>query len=109
MRDSLPRLSVRRTCLNCLYRTLLTGSDGFTFPASTVDSILPRVTMPKISPDSSTTGAWSKAFSFRIRMVFWQVTVGSTVRGADRFRPCTFWFHHQGLETMMSSSLRKPF
>lgn len=45
-------------------------------------------------PDSSTTGAWSKPFSLRILMVFWQVTVGRTVSGADRFRPCTFRFHH---------------
>lgn len=89
-------------------------------------------------PDSSTTGAWSKPFSLRILMVFWQVTVGRTVSGAERFRPCTFKFHHlreakeekisqniqkqistiakviwwctyHGLFTIMSSSLRKPF
>lgn len=27
-------------------------------------------------------------------MVCWQLTVGWTVRGADRFRLCTFRFHH---------------
>ena len=37
------------TCLNCLYRTLLTGSEGLTFPASTEESILPSVTMPRIT------------------------------------------------------------
>lgn len=45
-------------------------------------------------PASSTTGAWSKPFSLRILMVFWQVTVGRTVRGADTFKPCSFRFHH---------------
>lgn len=35
-------------------------------------------------PDSSTTGAWSKPFSRRMSMVCSQVTVGSTVSGADR-------------------------
>lgn len=45
-------------------------------------------------PASSTTGAWSKPFSFRILMVCWQLTVGRTVSGADRFRLCTFRFHH---------------
>lgn len=35
-------------------------------------------------PDSSTTGAWSKPFSRRISMVCSQVTVGSTVSGAER-------------------------
>lgn len=45
-------------------------------------------------PDSFTTGAWSKPFSFKILMVFWHVTVGSTVSGAERFRLCNFRFHH---------------
>lgn len=35
-------------------------------------------------PDSLTTGAWSKPLSRRISMVCSQVTVGSTVSGADR-------------------------
>lgn len=38
----------------------------------------------RTDPDSSTTGAWSKPFSRRISMVCSQVTVGSTVSGADR-------------------------
>lgn len=72
-------------------------------------------------------------------MVFWQVTVGRTVSGADRFKPCSLRFHHltdgdkseglktstrgadfhkkrkhfhythHGFFTMRSSSLRKPF
>lgn len=37
-------------------------------------------------PDSSTTGAWSKPLSRRTVMVCSQVTVGSTVSGADRLR-----------------------
>lgn len=45
-------------------------------------------------PDSSTTGAWSKPFSRRIWMVCSQVTVGSTVSGADRFSSWTLWCHH---------------
>lgn len=35
-------------------------------------------------PDSSTTGTWSNPFSLSISMVFSQVTLGSTVRGAER-------------------------
>lgn len=35
-------------------------------------------------PASLTTGAWSKPFSRRMLMVCSQVTVGSTVSGADR-------------------------
>lgn len=45
-------------------------------------------------PDSSTTGAWSKPFSRRIWMVCSQVTVGSTVSGADRLSSWTLWCHH---------------
>ena len=41
-------------------------------------------TAARTDPDSSTTGAWSKPFSRRISMVCSQVTVGSTVSGADR-------------------------
>lgn len=54
-------------------------------------------------PVSSTTGAWSKPFSLRILMVCWQVTVGWTVRGADRFKVCSFKFHHlQGFDASLS-------
>lgn len=35
-------------------------------------------------PDSLTTGAWSNPFSRRMAMVCSQVTVGSTVSGADK-------------------------
>lgn len=41
-------------------------------------------TEAETDPDSSTTGAWSKPFSRRISMVCSQVTVGSTVSGAER-------------------------
>lgn len=53
-------------------------------------------------PALSTTGAWSKPFSFRILMVCWQLTVGRTVSGADRFRLCTFRFHHLAKQVLSS-------
>lgn len=45
-------------------------------------------------PASSTTGAWSNAFSFRILMVFLILTVGRTVNGAESRSSCRVRFHH---------------
>lgn len=53
-----------------------------------------RVGVADTDPDSSTTGAWSKPFSRRISMVCSQVTVGSTVSGADRLSSWTRRCHH---------------
>lgn len=49
-------------------------------------------------PDSSTTGTWSNPFSRRISTVLAQVTVGSTVRGAERLSSWMLMFHHLGKE-----------
>lgn len=49
-------------------------------------------------PDSSTTGTWSNPFSRRISTVLAQVTVGSTVRGAERLSSWMLMFHHLGME-----------
>lgn len=45
-------------------------------------------------PDSSMTGAWSNAFSFRISTAFWQDTDGNTVRRAGGCRHWTVMLHH---------------
>lgn len=45
-------------------------------------------------PASSTTGAWSNDFSFRILMVFLMLTDGRTVRGAESRSSCRVRFHH---------------
>lgn len=42
-------------------------------------------------------------------MVFWQVTVGRTVSGADRFNPCSFRFHHLGRQGDMCSQREVVF
>lgn len=57
-----------------------------TFPCTVtkVSRPAPSASVAGTDPDSSTTGAWSKPFSRRISMVCSQVTVGSTVSGADR-------------------------
>lgn len=53
-----------------------------------------RVGVADTDPDSSTTGTWSKPFSRKISMVCSQVTVGSTVSGADRLSSWTRRCHH---------------
>lgn len=56
------------------------GAEGHTGRAGRAE----HWTEAETDPDSSTTGAWSKPFSRRISMVCSQVTVGSTVSGAER-------------------------
>lgn len=48
-------------------------------------------------PNSLTTGTWSNPLSRRISIVFSQVTVGNTVKGAERHNSWTFRFHHLGV------------